>query len=1026
MVREQGGSGDISGSLLYMAPEVLLEAGSTSRLIYAIGVLAYEMFVGRHPFHDADFSRFLDNVLAHEPDLTPLTAQPHWQPFAAILQRLLAKQPEARYPTAEAVIVALRGALGEPPPPESTAIRESFLQAATFVGREQEMAQLIHALEQALAGLGSAWLVGGESGVGKSRLLDELRTHALVAGALVVRGQAVEGGGLPYQIWREPLRWLVLSTPISDLEASVLKPIVPDIATLLACDIVDAPLMNATESRQRLVWVISELIRRQTQPLTLLFEDLQWAEESLSLLTEVVRLTTDRPLFLVGAYRSEERPQLPNEVPGVQRLQLGRLPSPAIAQLSRSMLGESGGLPRIVNLIERETEGNTFFMVEVVRALAEESGGLAGIGEVTLPAQIFTGGVQRLVARRLQQVSAADFPLLQLAAVMGRKIDLAALRVALSSVTTPSDLAGWLLRCADVAVLEVQGEEWRFVHDKLREGVLRQFSDEQRRHYHRQAATCIRQAYAADLASHASRLVEHYRQMEEVEQECHYAQLAGDYAAQTFVYAEALRYYSHALALTSDVRKRFTLLLAREEILDWRGEWAAQAADLDELAQIAEQLADDQMQIKVMLRQVRQAQSLGNLGVICPLAQQALALAQRIGDTTAEVTVRLYWTDALYRQSDFAAARAQVAPALTLAQAVGLPGLTIDCLLQLAKLADAQGDSDGGLRLYQQALQLCRDSGDRRRELTALNSIGVSLALANDEATADHYVEQSLHLSRALGRIHTQSLALLNLAVSARRQGNYDLAEQRNSEALHLARLMHNRLHECYVLANQGRIFSEMGDFVGAQHVLTQALQLSRSLGAPEDEAMDLTWSSNVALALEQVALAEEYACAAIQVAQKSDLFFEQCRAWAALGAAKLHQGDLLAADQAYQTALTRVAQQRNQPVTQLAIEGLARVSLAQNQLDQAQAYVDELLAWQATHPLTTFYEPALTYLTCYRLLARQQSPRAEEVLEAGHQLLQRHASTISDPASRQRYEQRVRANRELIATWQERKNLYE
>jgi len=87
------------------------------------------------------------------------------------------------------VMVALCQAVGRPPPPETVEIRESFLQAAKFVGREEEMAHFQVVLRAALDGQGSAWLVGGESGVGKSRLLEELRTRALVEGVLVLRGQ---------------------------------------------------------------------------------------------------------------------------------------------------------------------------------------------------------------------------------------------------------------------------------------------------------------------------------------------------------------------------------------------------------------------------------------------------------------------------------------------------------------------------------------------------------------------------------------------------------------------------------------------------------------------------------------------------------------------------------------------------------------------------------------------------------------------------------------------------------------------
>ena len=99
-------------------------------------------------------------------------------------------------------------------------------------GREAELTQLQAALRLVKQGQGAMWLIGGESGVGKSRLLNELRTHALVEGFQVVRGQAIAGGGSPFHIWRDIVRQLALSTNMSDLEASILKEITPNLAQI--------------------------------------------------------------------------------------------------------------------------------------------------------------------------------------------------------------------------------------------------------------------------------------------------------------------------------------------------------------------------------------------------------------------------------------------------------------------------------------------------------------------------------------------------------------------------------------------------------------------------------------------------------------------------------------------------------------------------------------------------------------------------------------------------------------------------
>ena len=220
-----------AGSIPNIAPEVWEDQPHTEAAdLYAVGIIAFELFAGRHPF-DVNSHRFIDQVLDDPPDLGLLDTSPD---VTAVIGKLIDKKRNNRFASAEACISAFSQAVGQSIPAESIAVRESYLQAATFVGRATEKELLLNALEEAKEGLGSSWLVSGESGIGKSRLLDEIGTQALVQGAIVLRGQGVEHvGGSPLQLWREALRRLVLLAALDDLAVSVLQAIVPDIGRLL-------------------------------------------------------------------------------------------------------------------------------------------------------------------------------------------------------------------------------------------------------------------------------------------------------------------------------------------------------------------------------------------------------------------------------------------------------------------------------------------------------------------------------------------------------------------------------------------------------------------------------------------------------------------------------------------------------------------------------------------------------------------------------------------------------------------------
>jgi len=544
--RPAEGGGRIWGSVYYMAPEILSGAApSEASDLYAVGVIAFEILAGRPPFERGEHRRFLEETLRRPAD-TAAAGVP--AQLAAVLDRLLAKRPEDRYPGAREALVAFREAAGLPPAPESAAIRDSFLKAARLVGRERELAVLLKALEEARSGQGSTWLVGGESGVGKSRLLGEVRTRALVSDALVLQGQGTREGGGPYQIWRDALRWLCLLSPPTDLEASVLQGLVPDIAALLGRPVAAAPPLDPESARARLLATIEALVRRLRRPAVLLLEDLHWAgDESLAVLQRLQRVAAETPLLIVASYRDDEAATLsgtlPEALPGAASLRLERLGEESVAELSESMLGAAGRDPDLVRFLSRETEGNVFFLVEMVRTLASQAGALESIRASGLPSHLTPGSVQRVLQRRLGRLPADVRPLLGLAAVAGRELDL----VVLARLAPADALDAWLARCVEAAVLETRGGGLHFAHDKLRQAALEEISAPERRALHGQIARAIEDAYPG-APERAAILAHHWGMAGQGEAEARYRVIAGEQALHVGAYREAASALSLALS----------------------------------------------------------------------------------------------------------------------------------------------------------------------------------------------------------------------------------------------------------------------------------------------------------------------------------------------------------------------------------------------------------------------------------------------------------------------------------------------
>jgi tetratricopeptide (TPR) repeat protein len=539
-----------SGTLVYMSPEGLRSEPTTELSdLYAVGVLAYEVLAGSHPFNVHNLTELMVQTVTNSPDLTKLRGVS--VAVQAVIGKLLEKVPTDRYPSASATLEALRKASGLMLGAETVEIRESYLKGAAMVGRESEMARLSEALRMTLQGQGGTILIGGESGVGKSRLVDELRTLALVRGAVVLRGQATAERGIRYQLWRDTIRFLALTTDLSPLEASVLKEITPEISTFSSTPIPTAPLLDAKATKIRLLTVIEAVITRQPHPLVILLEDLQWAVSGHDVLRRVARIAPTHAILVIGTYRDNEAPDLPSEIgTDVQVVKLQRLTPTQIADLSESMIGEGGRDPQLVSFLQRETSGNAFFLVEAVRSLAGRMGQLEQVGQRTLPQSLLQGGIKELVMRRLSSVPENLRPLLEVSAVAGRQLDLKVLEHLRRSLTFPiPDLARWLAACADVGVLEVQEDQWRFAHDKLRETLIERLPESRRIDSHHKIAEAIESVYGDDQSA---LLAYHYGAAGDLAKERHYSGLSGLAANRTGATNQAIQALERALVLDSN------------------------------------------------------------------------------------------------------------------------------------------------------------------------------------------------------------------------------------------------------------------------------------------------------------------------------------------------------------------------------------------------------------------------------------------------------------------------------------------
>lgn len=345
-------------------------------------------------------------------------------------------------------------------------------------------------------------------------------------------------------------------------------------------------------------------------------------------------------------------------------------------------------------------------------------------------------------------------------------------------------------------------------------------------------------------------------------------------------------------------------------------------------------------------------------------AQSGVVLAQAGQDYLGEAMGYLQWGAALHRQAAYAASDQKLLQALAIAETTQSSKLMADIYLCLARNRFYLGDYGGGQIRHEQAIHSYQASSDLVDELATHNSLAMLYLFAGDYAKAQTAYEWCLHAYQQIDNRPAIGLMLNNLGALATLVGQYQDAQRYYEESLAIRRRVGGRQSEALVLANLALIAHQTNTHTKALDYSQAALQLSIELGERDTEA-----------------------------------YARLCLGHALAGLARWQEAAV-----AYQVALTarRQAGQQTQALEPLA--GLARVALAQGQLRQATAYIDELLPQLTYQTYAGIVELIRIYLTCYQVLNAVGDERATALLRMGYTILQERAAKITSADLRQSY----------------------
>ena len=458
----------------------------------------------------------------------------------------------------------------EPATERRVALPPSFLfdEPTALVGRDAPLRELGRQWQDACDGRRRIAMLIGEPGIGKTRLAAEFCRTAHADGATVLLGRCYEESLVPYQPFVEALSQYVAESPLDELRL-VVGPHRATLAKLLPELAGQAPRTTAgggTEASEREQFLLFDAVASflveiaEAHPLILVLDDLHWADAStLQLLRHVTRSSEEASLLILGTYRETEvdqRHPLAQALAELRRarsldsLRIRGLGEEDLAELISAQAGGEAPAIGVVRSIRERTEGNPFFVEELLRDVGVEHDWSMAIARIGVPESI-----KDLLLRRLRRLDDTCRRLLTFAAVTGREFALEVLEQI--SDTAAGDVAENLEQAIAAQVIEESPGSighYSFAHALIRETIYEQLSHTRRAQLHRLIGEAIEATVADATDERASALAHHFSAAGDVAKAYEYHSRAAAAAQRVYAIEPALAHYTAALDAGGELR----------------------------------------------------------------------------------------------------------------------------------------------------------------------------------------------------------------------------------------------------------------------------------------------------------------------------------------------------------------------------------------------------------------------------------------------------------------------------------------
>jgi predicted ATPase len=760
----------------------------------------------------------------------------------------------------------------------------------TLVGREDEITYLKKLLDDAILGKGRIVFISGEAGIGKTRLVEELVSYAQDMGVLFIQGRCLyREGADPYLPFLDALRdhsarMARQAQDDRELPLSVAtgigaepKETAPMGVSVMGDgsaagspeDWEEEKAINITEElrridigreRDRMYETVSSMILgiARTRPLLFFLDDIHWADNAtLQLLGYVVRNIRTSRVLMVAAYRPEELVMLGGQphplLAAMERI--GREGISSTLTLKRVGIRETRHLLSIflnrtdfpqgfVETVYRQTEGNPFFIEEVIKSLMEQ--GIIDPADarwhekVDMTSITIPSSVRAVITQRVARLDQPAIRTLENASVIGQEFTFEVLKGI--SELSEEELVEALerLMTARLVYEDPGGDSYHFTHTMIREVVYESLSRTRKRMMHRKVAASIESVHGHHPDQVIYALAYHVSNAGDLPKSAKYFSEAGHKALKSYALDEAARYYTSALEALEklepgpeNLNLEVEVLVSLGNVHYTAGEWDAALGEFREAIKLGEEAGCEGPCALSHLRMGEIGEKRSDWALASESFGKALEIYHTIKDLSGQANVHQAMVMMYWRKGEYQKALEAGGVGLLLLKKAGDKYLTAMTDIALGNVHYDMGDFVRSRQYYEDGLKLAQEAGDQLETARAFHRLG-NIEMRNGRLDAAlNLFEKSVEAAKKSGNIRQVGYALTSSGECLARMGDLEKAMEYLDRSITIFEKLEEKVMIGSIMMLRGIIYRNIEDWETARKCFTESTRVVEELNIP-------------------------------------------------------------------------------------------------------------------------------------------------------------------------------------------------